>query len=233
MKILAVDTSTLVLSVAVLDEQKVLCEKTTNLQKNHSIRLMPAIDELLQDLELSLSDMELLAVTKGPGSYTGVRIGVTTMKTFAWATRKPYIGISTLAVLAMNGLHFPGLIVPLLDARRNQVYTAIYQTESGTLRVQLPEQLMPVETLLEQLQQQAQPVLFIGDNVTLFATEIQQMLGEQAVLAPPAFNLPQASKLGYLALERWQLSSRSEHADFAPDYLQLTLAEKNLLGRLT
>jgi tRNA threonylcarbamoyladenosine biosynthesis protein TsaB len=233
MKILAVDTSTLVLSVAVLDEQKVLGEKTTNLQKNHSIRLMPAIDELLQNLELSLSDMDLLAVTKGPGSYTGVRIGVTTMKTFAWAIGKPYIGISTLAVLAMNGVHFPGLIVPLLNARRDQVYTAIYQAESGALRAQLPEQLMPVETLLEQLQQQTQSVLFLGDNVTLFAIEIQQMLGEQAVLAPLAFNFPQASKLGYLALERWKQSSRGENADFAPDYLQLTLAEKNLLGRLT
>ncbi len=233
MNILAVDTSTLVLSVAVLDEQKVLGEKSTNLKKNHSVRLMPAIDELLHDLDLTLADMDLLTVTAGPGSYTGVRIGVTTVKTFAYALDKPFIGVSTLEVLAMNGIHFSGLIVPLLDARRKQVYSAIYQAKDGRLQEQLSEQIIPLETLLEQLKDQPKEVLFLGDDVFPFIPEIKQVLGDQAILAPPAFNLPKASQLGHLAFKKWQQNNFGETVDFAPNYLQLTLAEKNLLGRLT
>lgn len=233
MRILAVDTSTLVLGIAIVDEQKVIGEKTTNLKKNHSIRLMPAIDELLQDLELSLTDIDAFAVTKGPGSYTGVRIGVTTVKTFAWGLNKPIIGVSTLVVLGMNGFYFSGLVVPLLDARRNQVYATVLQWESGEPKELLPEQIIPVNQLLDLVKQQSQDILFIGDDVGLFSTQITESLGDRAVFAPASFNRPQASNLGYLAINKWNQGNMGERADFAPNYLQLTLAEKNLLGRLT
>lgn len=233
MKILAIDTSTLVLSVAVLEDHKVLGEKTTNLKKNHSVRLMPAIDELFRDLELSLADIDLFAVTSGPGSYTGVRIGVTTIKTFAYALEKPFIGVSTLKTMAMNGVHFSGLIVPLLDARRKQVYTAVYQAKLSGIHERLTERILSVESLLEELANQPDNVLFLGEDVTLFASEIEQTLGNQVVFAPPLFNLPSASQVGYIACQKWQETEQSEHSDFAPNYLQLTLAEKNLLGRLS
>jgi tRNA threonylcarbamoyladenosine biosynthesis protein TsaB len=231
MNVLAVDTSTLVLSVAVLNEQKVFGEITTNLKKNHSVRLMPAIDQLLHELDMSLADIDLFAVTAGPGSYTGVRIGVTTIKTFAWSLRKPFVAVSTLAVMGMNGIYFPGYIVPLLDARREQVYAAVYQTQAGQLEERINEQIIPIDALLSQLKQTDENVLFIGDDVSLFEAKIQQELGEQAVIAPSNSNLPFASNLGNLAMQKWLRTNRSENNDFAPNYLQLTLAEKNLLGR--
>jgi len=231
MNILAVDTSTLVLSVAVLNEQKVLGEITTNLKKNHSTRLMPAIDQLLRNLEMSLEDIDLFAVTAGPGSYTGVRIGVTTIKSFAWVLHKPFLAISTLAVLAMNELYFPGYIVPLLDARREQVYTAAYKGHTGQLEERIKEQIIPIDDLLSQLKQTDENILFIGDDASLFQEKIQRELTERAVIAPPSKNIPNASNLGILAMQKWITTNRSEKNDFAPNYLQLTLAEKNLLGR--
>jgi tRNA threonylcarbamoyladenosine biosynthesis protein TsaB len=233
MNILAVDTSTLVLSVAVLNEQKVLGEKSTNLKKNHSVRLMPAIDELLTDLDMSLSDLDMLAVTAGPGSYTGVRIGVTTIKTLAWSLQKPFLAVSTLAVMAMNGLYFPGNVVPLIDARREQVYTAVYNPGNGKLQEKMPEKIVLIDDLLSELKMDQNQVLFVGDDVDIFRSTIESKLGDQARFAPPTFYLPRASNLGVLALQKWFQSNKSENHDFAPNYLQLTLAEKNLLGRLT
>lgn len=233
MNMLAVDTSTLVLSIAVLNKQKILGEKSTNLKKNHSVRLMPAIDELLTDLDMTLADMDLFAVTAGPGSYTGVRIGVTTIKTLAWALHKPFLSISTLEVMAMNGLHFPGNVVPLIDARREQVYASIYQFTDGVLQQNLPEKIISMDDLLTLLKQDQRDTLFIGDDVAAFETKIKEVLEDQAVFAPPSFHLPRAGNLGVLALHKWLKENKSESHDFAPNYLQLTLAEKNLLGRLS
>ncbi|WP_028778442.1 tRNA (adenosine(37)-N6)-threonylcarbamoyltransferase complex dimerization subunit type 1 TsaB [Shimazuella kribbensis] len=233
MNILAVDTSTLVLSIAVLNEQKVLGEKSTNLKKNHSVRLMPAIDELLTDLDMSLSDIDIFAVTAGPGSYTGVRIGVTTIKTLAWSLQKPFLAVSTLAVMAMNGLYFPGNIVPLIDARREQVYTSVYQKENGKLQEKMPEKILLIDDLLTELKIDKKSVLFVGDDTHIFQSKIEGELGDQAQFSPAAFHLPRASNLGILALQQWLESDKGENQDFAPNYLQLTLAEKNLLGRLS
>lgn len=232
MNMLAVDTSTLVLSVAVLNEQKILGEKSTNLKKNHSVRLMPAIDELLTDLEMTVSDIDLFAVTAGPGSYTGVRIGVTTIKTLAWVLRKPFLAVSTLEVMAANGLHFPGNIVPLIDARREQAYAAVFHNEASYLVQKLPEQIIQIDELLHQLEQSQNDCLFIGDDVGIFEEKIKRTLKDRAVFAPSSFHLPRASNLGILAMKKWLTSNTGERHDFSPNYLQLTLAEKNLLGRL-
>lgn len=233
MNMLAVDTSTLVLSIAVLNEQKVLGEKSTNLKKNHSVRLMPAIDELLTDLDMTLADMDLFAVTAGPGSYTGVRIGVTTIKTLAWTLNKPFISVSTLDVMAMNGLHFPGNIVPLIDARRDQTYASVYTVTDDMLQQNIPEKIILIDDLLTLLKQDQRNTLFIGDDVVLFENKIKEVLEDRVVFAPSSFHLPRAGNLGVLALHKWLKENKSESHDFAPNYLQLTLAEKNLLGRLS
>lgn len=114
MKILAIDTSTLVLGVAVLEEGSLLGEVTTNLRKNHSVRLMPTIARLLEELELKVEDLDGVAVAAGPGSYTGIRIGFTTAKTIAWSRQIPLVPVSSLAALAMNGYRFPGKVVLFL-----------------------------------------------------------------------------------------------------------------------
>lgn len=226
MKLLAIDTSTLVMSVAVLEADKVLGEVTTNLHKNHSVRLMPTVHQLMQELDLTPDQLEAVAVAKGPGSYTGVRIGFTTAKTIAWSCGIPLIPISSLAVLAMNGSRFGGGVVPLFDARRNRIYTGLYRGKDGQVELMKEDRVMDLDGWLEELKEQG-PLLFLGDDVRLFQTTIQQVLGENAKFGQPGENIPRAAHLGRLALD--QVDRESSAQDAAPDYLQLTEAEAKWL----
>jgi tRNA threonylcarbamoyladenosine biosynthesis protein TsaB len=219
------------MGVAVLDGQKVLAELVTNSQKQHSVRLMPAIAQLLQQLELRLDEIDVLAVTAGPGSYTGVRIGVTTAKTLAWAQKFPLYGVSTLEVLAQNGQYFPGLIVPMLDARRQRAYTAIYQRAADGVTPVLAPCVVAVDELLAQLAERTETVLFLGDDVANFAVQIEAQLGARAVFGHAAANLLSPAQLGQLAWQKWRAGESPVGDDFAPNYLQPTQAEKNLSAK--
>ena len=231
MKILAIDTSTLVMGVSLLDDDRILGEVTTNLRKDHSVRLMPTVARLLEELRLSLSDLDLIAVASGPGSYTGVRIGVTTAKTMAWSLNLPLIGISSLAVLAMNGLRFDGKIAPLFDARRDRVYTGLFQgSEDGEVRSVKKERVTPIDEWLEELKEEG-PVLFLGDDAGRFRERIERALGENAAFGFPPENIPRASCLVRLALARWRREEQGEGTDFTPNYLQLAEAEVKWLSR--
>ncbi|TCS93283.1 tRNA (adenosine(37)-N6)-threonylcarbamoyltransferase complex dimerization subunit type 1 TsaB [Hazenella coriacea] len=233
MKILAMDTSTLVMGLAVIDGEtsRVLGEVTTNLHKNHSVRLMPALSQLLTDLDLTLDDLGALAVTSGPGSYTGIRIGVTTAKTMAWARQLPLYSESSLTVLAMNGYWFEGVVVPLFDARRQRVYSGTYQREGEQMKEMIPQQVIELDTYLPMIKELNQPVLFLGDDVSKFTESIQEVLGEQARFATPAEQIPRPSQLGFLALQKWKHHQPAEQADFTPNYLQMTQAETNWLKK--
>jgi tRNA threonylcarbamoyladenosine biosynthesis protein TsaB len=233
MKLLALDTSTLVMGVAVFDMEtkRVLGEVITNLHKNHSVRLMPTIAQLLTELELSLEDIHALAVTSGPGSYTGIRIGVTTAKTMAWARDLPLYSESSLTVLAMNGLRFDGLVVPLFNARRRRVYSGVYAAKDGEMVEVIPAQVVPIENWLEQIEQLGKPVLFLGDDVEKFRQTIVEQLGEMAQFGMAAENLPRPGHLAWVAYRKWSRHEPPEHADFAPNYLQLTEAEANWLKK--
>ncbi|WP_124726482.1 tRNA (adenosine(37)-N6)-threonylcarbamoyltransferase complex dimerization subunit type 1 TsaB [Staphylospora marina] len=233
MKLLAMDTTTLVMGVAVLDleDHRLLGEITTNLHKNHSVRLMPTVDGLLRELGLSMDDIGVLAVTSGPGSYTGIRIGVTTAKTISWARNLPLYSESSLTVLAMNAGRFPGAVVPLFDARRRRVYTGVYRTEGQRVTEVMARQVMPVDVLLEKLDALEEPVLFLGDDAGRFEEDIRARLGERALFGNPADNVPRAGQLACLCAERHRRGERPETMDFSPDYLQLTEAELNWLKR--
>ncbi|MBA4544433.1 tRNA (adenosine(37)-N6)-threonylcarbamoyltransferase complex dimerization subunit type 1 TsaB [Thermoactinomyces daqus] len=233
MKLLAMDTSTLVMGVAVFDleTKRVLGEVITNLHNNHSVRLMPTIEQLLTELDLSLDDLHALAVTSGPGSYTGIRIGVTTAKTMAWARELPLYSESSLTVLAMNGIRFDGLVVPLFDARRRRVYSGVFAAKDGEMTEVLPQQVVPVESWLEQIKALEKPVLFLGDDVERFRQTIEEYLGERASFGIGPENLPRPSHLAWAAYQKWSNHEPPEHADFAPNYLQLTEAEANWLKK--
>ncbi|MDR6227536.1 tRNA (adenosine(37)-N6)-threonylcarbamoyltransferase complex dimerization subunit type 1 TsaB [Desmospora profundinema] len=228
MKILALDTSTLVLGVAVLDHNRLLGQITTNLHKNHSIRLMPTVSLLLRELDLEPKDMDAIAVAEGPGSYTGVRIGFTTAKTMAWSLDVPLVPVSSLAALAMNGKRFPGGVIPLFDARRNRVYTGWFRGENGRVVSIVPERVIAVDHWLDTLKGQG-PFLFLGDDAGSFRSQIEERLGEEAVFGSPAENTVQAAHLGWLAKERIRLEEQEEAMDAAPNYLQLTEAETKWL----
>ncbi|SFJ73054.1 tRNA (adenosine(37)-N6)-threonylcarbamoyltransferase complex dimerization subunit type 1 TsaB [Thermoflavimicrobium dichotomicum] len=231
MKILAMDTTTLVMGVAVLEENKVLGEVTTNLLKNHSVRLMPTIDRLLKDLDLKMTDMDVIAVTSGPGSYTGIRIGVTSAKTMAWARKIPLYSESSLTVLAMNGFRFPGLVVPIFDARRQRVYSGVYRTCGNKMEEVMKQQVVSIHEWLEQIAKREEPVLFLGDDVQSFRELIIQHLNERAVFGDPAENIPRPSQLGWLIWQKIIQGEKPESQAFTPNYLQLTQAEANWLQK--
>lgn len=232
MPILAIDTSNLVLSVAVVDEQRVLGEWTSNKQKDHSVRLMDGIAQLLERLELEPEQLAGIAVAHGPGSYTGVRIGVAAAKSMAWSLGIPVVGVSSLAVVAANALGFAGFIVPLFDARRGRVYTACYRTRQMTsLEPMLAERIVPLDDWLTTLREtrDEEPILFLGDDAALHQTAIRTCLGERAWFAPPAYNHARAAHLGWLGLR--QLDSTSDPHLLNPEYLQVAEAEAKWLEK--
>ena len=225
MKVLGIDTSSLVLSLALVEDDKLLGEYTTNLKKNHSIRLMPAISMLMEELELAPDELDGIAVAHGPGSYTGVRIGVTTAKTLAWSLDVPIMGISSLEAIAGNAMHYTGAVCPLYDARRGQVFTALFK--QGERKREDGIRLM--DEWLNELEEE-QSVLFLGDDTGIHARVIQEKLGDRASFAPAEWNLPRASFIARMAMRAFEQGRFSDVKTFAPQYLQLAEAEAKWLA---
>ena len=167
MKILALETSAKSVSAAVTDGGVVRAYTYQNTGLTHSRTLMPLVDAMLRESEQSLSDMDLLAVAAGPGSFTGLRIGVSALKGLAWAADKPCCGVSTLEAMAQNLRHMDGLIVCAMDARRSQVYNAVFAAEGGQLTRLAPDRAIALSQLAEELQGDPRPKLVVGDGAAL------------------------------------------------------------------
>jgi len=228
MKLLVIDTSNWPLGVAVLENGVVLGEINSYISKNHSLRLMPAIEQLFKELNLKPAELDGIGVAQGPGSYTGVRIGVTTAKTLAWSLRVPLVGISSLQVIAQGAAGFPGVIVPMIDARRGQVYRGCYRwdEEAGIVMEQEVDQLQLVSDMVEELKEKNTPILFIGEGA-LAHQELVKECGLHAQLASGLQHKPRAAHLGLLASYYWDSRAVKEIHAFAPEYLQLAEAEAN------
>ena len=232
MRVLAIDTSNLVLSVAIAEEMRVLAEITTNQQKNHSVKMMDCVSQLLDATDTSPEQLSGVGVAIGPGSYTGVRIGVASAKSIAWSLNLPVIGVSSLQAVAMNALGFAGLIVPLFDARRGQVYTGCYRSQGmEKVVIEQEERIVLLQDWLGQLRETAagENILFLGEDVRLHRELIEQSLGEQAQFAPPAFQHPRAAHIAHLTIGRLQ-EAGSVH-ELVPEYLQLAEAEAKWLAK--
>ena len=149
---LGIDTANTPLSVALVKDGELLIEETSAMAINHSLRAMPAIEELLEQAGLAPADIDAIAVSEGPGSYTGARIGVTIAKTLAWTLGKPLVGVSTLKALAANALFFNGLVCPIVDARRGNVYAGVYQYDAGKLTEVIEDGHYSLEELVHLLE---------------------------------------------------------------------------------
>ncbi|WP_110113917.1 tRNA (adenosine(37)-N6)-threonylcarbamoyltransferase complex dimerization subunit type 1 TsaB [Bacillus sp. CGMCC 1.16541] len=227
MKTLAIDTSNLVMGIAVVDDSQVIGEVITNLKKNHSVRLMPAIETLLKECSVNAKDLERIVVAQGPGSYTGVRIGVTIAKTLAWTLNIPLIGVSSLEVLAANGRYFEGFVCPLFDARRQQIFTGLYQYQAdGTFVKKVEDQLVINVDWLQKIKQYNQKVLFLGNDVKVHEEIIKRELGDLAVIAPYTQHNPRPSQLALIGMQK---EATPLHA-FVPNYARLAEAEANWLA---
>jgi len=228
MNILAVDTSSLVATVAVMNEEKLLGEYTINSPMTHSQKLMPIIDELLSTLDLSMDDVDMIAVSRGPGSFTGVRIGISTVKGLAHPRNIPIIGVSSLEGLAYNLSYGEELICPIMDARRSQVYTGVYKWVDYNLKTIVDEAPLTINELIDKLKNREERVIFLGDGLTRYKDEIIDSLGDKALFAPCFLNMQRASSIAQLAfdkLDKEGLEPKSYH-NITPVYLRKSEAER-------
>lgn len=215
---LGIDTSHTPLAVAIVKEDQVLAEYKSSLKITHSIGAMPAIEELLKKADIKPSDIDAIAVAQGPGSYTGVRIGVTIGKTLAWTLNIPIVSVSSLQVLASNAPYFPGVVCSIMDARRGNVFAGIY-TNGEVVK----ESHMSLAELLETVDAMGQPVLFVGMDVSIHWEQIKEVLGDKVQHTNAAFSLPSAAVLIELAKK---LEPTEVHTT-VPEYLRITEAEAN------
>lgn len=229
MKILAFDTSNQPLSVAIVEDEQILTEQLISVKRNHSLQLMPAIDEAFKQANLTLGEMDRIAVAAGPGSYTGLRIAVTIAKSLAWSSKIELVGLSSLKVLAANSMQRENeLIVPLFDARRENIYTGLYtKNEAGEL-VQLEEDThMAAEKWADFLANDygGRLIELIGADAPDFLKFFEEKLSGNVHLAPATQRLPRASALAFLAREEEPIDAHT----FVPTYLKLAEAEENWL----
>nr|WP_263323809.1 tRNA (adenosine(37)-N6)-threonylcarbamoyltransferase complex dimerization subunit type 1 TsaB [Neobacillus sp. Marseille-Q6967] len=226
MTILAIDTSNYALGVALVEEHQVLGEYITNLKKNHSVRIMPAIQTLMKDCERVPGDLTKIVVAKGPGSYTGVRIGVTIAKTLAWSLKLPLVGISSLEILASGtGRYFEGYVSPIFDARRGQVYTGLYQYQNGVLEAVKQDRLVMIADWAADLKELKEPVLFVGNDLPLHQSVIEEALGSKVKFAAITEHNPRPSELALLGKDK---PGEDIHT-FVPNYIRLAEAEAKWL----
>ncbi len=228
MKILALDTSSLVATVAVMDGKKLLGEYTINSPMTHSQKLMPIIDNLLKQLSLTIRDMNYIAVSKGPGSFTGIRIGIATVKGLAQAVDIPILSVSSLEGLAYNLSHTDLLICPIMDARRNQVYTGIYQWKNRCLERVIEEAPMAIEELMEILSSIEKDIIFLGDGIDRFQDDIIKSLGDRAIMGSPYIAMQRASSIAQLAMDKLNKKEiiPENHFTLIPTYLRKSEAER-------
>lgn len=207
MNVLAIETSTLTGSVALLQDESVIGEITLSISVQHSERLMPAMDQLLRDAGTDPSKVDLYAVAVGPGSFTGLRIGIAAAQGLSLAHGKPVVGVPTLEALALNGIFFPGLIAPLLDAYRGEVYRGLYRADSGSMEAIGEDRVSGVQDLIRELREKETAVLLLGNGAAIYGNEIKKGVGEERVfVAPPPLQNPKASHVAFLGLQKWKMT---------------------------
>lgn len=227
MKVLALDSSGLVASVAVLNGDKIICEYTTNYKQTHSVTLMPMVDEVCKAVDLNLKELDLIAVSSGPGSFTGIRIGSATAKGLAHALKIPIAAIPTLEVLANNISYTNCIICPLMDARRQQVYTALYKYEKELI-VPITEMMaIEVDDLITILLKQEQEVIFVGDGYLPNKEAIDKGLADRVFhVAPRQHQLQRASCVATLAIAAAKNNKLEDYLNHEPIYLRKSQAER-------
>lgn len=230
MKILAIETSAKSVSAAVVENGVPLASAYQNMGLTHSRTLMPLVDGMLSAAGLRVQDMDLLAAANGPGSFTGLRIGVSALKGLAWALEKPCCGVSTLAAMARNLAHMEGLIICAMDARRNQVYNALFLAQDGVLTRQCPDRAIGLAELVEEIKNRPEPKFVVGDGAGLCYNHLL----EQDVpcrMAPPQLVMQNAVGVALAAEEMAAAGQVTTARDLVPVYLRLSQAERERLAR--
>ena len=230
MKILAFETSAKAASVALMDKGKLLGESYQNTGLTHSQTLMVMAEDLLKTCNLTVKDVDAVAVAAGPGSFTGVRIGVAAAKGFAWGGELPCYGVSTLEAMALSLGVYQGYVIPAMDARRSQVYTAIFRADQGNLTRLEEDMAISLEELKEKIKNFEEPVFLVGDGAVLcYNTLLEEVPG---LILPPEHRMHQrAAGVALAAQAMADAGDPGNGAELTPNYLRLSQAERERLAR--
>ena len=224
MPILALDTATLVSSVALVTNDRLLAEITLQTKKTHSELLMPHIVKLLDMAEVAKSDIKAVAVSIGPGSFTGLRIGLSTAKTLAYALNIPLVGVPTLSAMAY-GCPVPGVILaPMLDAQKGNVYQALFEWQQGELKEIEPATVIHVDDTLAKLSQLDRPVMLLGESAVMYSEKIKQ-IGKNLIVAAPHIIIQRASSVAGLGHKLIAQGIQHDVMNLEPVYVRRSEAE--------
>ena len=226
MKVLALESSGLTAGAAVLEDEVLLAEYTVNYKKTHSQTLLPMLDEISRMIELDLNTIDVIAVTAGPGSFTGLRIGSATAKGLGLALNLPIAAVPTVDALAYNLFGCRDLVCPLMDARRNQTYTGVYEFGDAGMQILQPQCAVGIDEIVSILNQAGRPVVFLGDGVPVFKQFLAEYCRVPYSFAPPHMNRQRAASAAALGLQMAREGRLQSAAEHAPDYLRLSQAER-------
>ncbi len=225
MKILSLDSATEAATCAVIEDNKLLGEITFNYKKQHSILVMSMIDKLLKNLKTDINSLDGFVVSKGPGSFTGLRIGVSTIKGLSQGTGKPFVGVSSLDALAYNLAYTDGIICPIIDALRNNVYTGLYTFVDNKLQLIGDHMIISIDDLISLINDKNHKVCFIGDAIYKFKEKLIDSI-KDVRFAPAHLNVVKASSLGEIGLNLLNLGVCDDLYTFSPLYLRKSQAER-------
>lgn len=228
MKILALDSTALTASVALCEDQTLLAEYTVENGNTHSQTLLPMVESILSMFELTTDEIDLFAASAGPGSFTGVRIGAATLKGLAFDTQKPCIGVSTLEALAENLSMMNGLVCPVMNARRKQVYTALFRFENGVGTRLLPDDAIAIAELGEILAKYNEPIYLVGDGYQI----TKELIACPTCQTPERLLRQSAYSVAQVALRVYQNGLQTTDSEMVPTYLRLSQAERERNERL-
>lgn len=230
MRILAFDSSAKSASVCIYEDGKVLAEYFQNAGLTHSVTLMPMIDDILRNTGFSLGDIDYLAASAGPGSFTGLRIGLSTLKGLCLGSEKQAVGVSTLAALAQNcrGLHPDAIVCPVMDARRNEFYSAFFSVKEDRIERLGEDRAIPYSELLKDLEKTDKPVFLLGDGAGLCYNQTSDKIRLNLRLAPESLLLQRASGVAAAAAGL----EPEDAASILPSYLRLSQAERERLKKI-
>ena len=232
MKILAIEASSLVASVAIMTDDIITSEYTINHKITHSQTIMPMIDEIVKMTETAMIELDAIAVSAGPGSFTGLRIGSATAKGLGQALNIPLIHVPTLDAMAYNAYGYNGVICPIMDARRSQVYTGIYSFEKTGMQIHLENSAISIDELLEKLNLMNQNVLFIGDGIPVFKDKIKECATFEFDFAPANMNRQRAASVAALGALYYKEGKIENAKDHLPEYLRVSQAERERAERI-
>lgn len=226
MRILGIDTSCSAATAAILNDEKLEAEIFLNHKMQHSVILFPMIDKMLKMLEIKIQDIDAVAVSGGPGSFTGLRIGAAAAKGIAQGGDKKFVAVSSLDAIAFQQVGFDGVICPILDALRDNVYTRLFTWQGGELFNLYDYDALHIDELLKKLSERNEKVMFCGDAVKIHSERIRNILGEKALFAPLSTTMPRASSIAELGKIKLDKGMEDDIYTYSPIYIRKSQAER-------